>query len=80
MVSKILSTPAEWTAGSVTMTYTGKKVQGHLTVRSAGVLVSPNGQRAVVVAAVWTEYPEPAAGSSGGGERLLELWNLATEN
>lgn len=53
-------------AGFVTMTHTGKKVQGHLTVRSAGALVSPNGQRAVVVAAVWTEYPKPAGGSSGG--------------
>ena len=67
-------------AGFVTMTHTGKKVQGHLTVRSAGALVSPNGQRAVVVAAVWTEYPKPAGGSSGGGEGLLALWNLATGN
>jgi serine/threonine protein kinase/WD40 repeat protein len=65
-------------ADSATMTHAGKEVQGHLTVRSAGALVSPNGQRAVVVAGVWTEYPEPAGGSSGRGEGLLELWNLAT--
>jgi len=49
-------------------------------VRSAGALISPNGQRAVVVAAVWTEYPEPAGGLGSGGEGLLELWNLATGN
>ena len=67
-------------AGAVTMTHTGKKVQGYLTVRASHALVSPNGQRAVVTAEVWTEYPEPASGSNSGGEGTLELWDLTTGN
>lgn len=67
-------------AGTATMTHTGKKVQGYLTVRATRAVVSPNGQRAVVAAEVWTEYPEPASGSSGAGEGILELWDLTTGN
>jgi WD40 repeat protein len=62
------------------MTHTGKKVQGYLTVRATRAVVSPNGQRAVVAAEVWTEFPEPASQSSGVGEGILELWDLTTGN
>jgi WD40 repeat protein/tRNA A-37 threonylcarbamoyl transferase component Bud32 len=64
----------------MTMKHTGKQVQGYLTVQATGAVVSPNGQRAVVAGKVWTEFPEPAGGSSTDGKGTLELWDLTAGN